>query len=113
MKIDAYQNFWQPQRGDYDWMPMDNSVFSRVYGPYGPPDLVPILNEHGIDDNHSKDEIHAWASGRHAINQRPRRLDQFRTLKRFGTPKACRRTPKIPWISTDDPGHSRWGVSAL
>ena len=43
--IDAHQHFWNPARGDYDWMPMDNPVLAR---PYGPADLEPHLARHGI-----------------------------------------------------------------
>ena len=46
MKIDAHQHFWNPSRGDYDWMPMDNAILAR---PYFPADLAPHLQEHGID----------------------------------------------------------------
>jgi len=46
MKIDAHQHFWQPLRGDYDWMPLDSPVLSRVYRPA---DLAPELQRHGID----------------------------------------------------------------
>ncbi|WP_299730333.1 amidohydrolase family protein [uncultured Tateyamaria sp.] len=46
MKIDAHQHFWQPLRGDYDWMPQDNAVLNRAYGPA---DLAPVLAEHGIE----------------------------------------------------------------
>jgi L-fuconolactonase len=45
-RIDAHQHFWNPARGDYDWMPMDNAVLAR---PYGPDDLKPSLDRHGID----------------------------------------------------------------
>lgn len=45
MKIDAHQHFWNPARGDYDWMPMDNPVLARRYGP---DHLVPHLKEQGI-----------------------------------------------------------------
>lgn len=31
--IDAHQHFWNPARGDYGWMPVDDPVLSRVYGP--------------------------------------------------------------------------------
>ncbi len=44
--IDAHQHYWQPARGDYDWMPMDNPVLARVYDPSH---LTPILGSHGID----------------------------------------------------------------
>ncbi|MEM9754739.1 MAG: amidohydrolase family protein [Pseudomonadota bacterium] len=43
--IDAHQHFWQPARGDYTWMPMDNETLAR---PYGPADLAPHLAAHGI-----------------------------------------------------------------
>lgn len=33
MKIDAHHHFWDPARGDYGWMPADDPVLSRVYGP--------------------------------------------------------------------------------
>jgi len=46
MKIDAHQHFWQPARGDYDWMPKDNPVLCR---PYAPSDLAPHLDAHNID----------------------------------------------------------------
>ena len=45
MKIDAHQHFWQPVRGDYDWMPRDNAVLNR---PYFPADLAPVLRQHEI-----------------------------------------------------------------
>lgn len=46
MKIDAHQHFWNPARGDYDWMPKDNPVLSQIYRPA---DLKPALNGLGID----------------------------------------------------------------
>ena len=46
MKIDAHQHFWQPLRGDYDWMPQDNLILNRAYAPS---DLTPVLEKHGID----------------------------------------------------------------
>lgn len=45
-QIDAHQHYWNPARGDYDWMPMDNAVLAR---PYTPADLHPHLDAHGID----------------------------------------------------------------
>ncbi len=30
-KIDAHQHFWNPARGDYNWMPMDNPTLARTY----------------------------------------------------------------------------------
>ena len=46
MKIDSHQHFWTPGRGDYGWMPRDNAVLNRVYGPA---DLAPILAAEGVD----------------------------------------------------------------
>ncbi|MEP4195496.1 MAG: amidohydrolase family protein [Aliishimia sp.] len=46
MKIDAHQHFWQPLRGDYDWMPQDNPILNRAYHPS---DLAPHLEEHKIE----------------------------------------------------------------
>lgn len=31
--IDAHQHFWRPERGDYGWMPPDDPVLTRFYGP--------------------------------------------------------------------------------
>ncbi|MDU8912447.1 amidohydrolase family protein [Aestuariicoccus sp. MJ-SS9] len=45
MKIDAHQHYWHPARGDYHWMPQDDPVLCR---PYGPADLAPMLARHGI-----------------------------------------------------------------
>lgn len=45
MTIDAHQHFWNPARGDYDWMPMDNAILARSYGPA---DLTPHLKQHGV-----------------------------------------------------------------
>jgi len=46
MKIDAHQHFWQPLRGDYDWMPRDNTTLNRAYAPA---DLAGTLETLGID----------------------------------------------------------------
>jgi L-fuconolactonase len=45
MQIDAHQHYWHPARGDYGWMPPDDPVLSR---PYGPAELAPQLSVHGI-----------------------------------------------------------------
>lgn len=45
-KIDAHQHFWQPLRGDHDWMPEDDPVLSRQYAPA---DLAPVLAGLGIE----------------------------------------------------------------
>ncbi len=46
VQVDAHQHFWNPARGDYDWMPQDEPRLARVYGPV---DLAPELAMHGID----------------------------------------------------------------
>jgi L-fuconolactonase len=45
IRIDAHQHYWQPGRGDYDWMPKDDPILSR---PYFPADLAPALEAAGI-----------------------------------------------------------------
>ncbi|MBO0662014.1 amidohydrolase family protein [Jiella sp. CQZ9-1] len=43
--MDAHHHFWHPARGDYGWMPPDDPVLAR---PYGPADLAPALEATGI-----------------------------------------------------------------
>ncbi|MGF1631228.1 MAG: amidohydrolase family protein [Kiloniellaceae bacterium] len=43
--VDAHQHYWEPRRGDYAWMPKDDPILAR---PYGPADLAPELAEFGI-----------------------------------------------------------------
>ena len=45
VQIDAHQHYWNPARGDYDWMPMDNPTLARSYQPH---DLAPQIAAHGI-----------------------------------------------------------------
>ncbi len=45
VQIDAHQHYWDPSRGDYDWMPKDNPVLNRTYGPS---DLASSLAAAGI-----------------------------------------------------------------
>ncbi|WP_343082308.1 amidohydrolase family protein [Ostreiculturibacter nitratireducens] len=44
-QIDAHQHYWNPARGDYDWMPKDDPILAR---PYGPADLAPQIAAHGV-----------------------------------------------------------------
>jgi L-fuconolactonase len=46
MQIDAHHHFWQPARGDYGWIPEDNVILNRAYGPA---DIAPHLTAAGID----------------------------------------------------------------
>ena len=45
-RIDSHQHYWNPARGDHDWMPMDNLVLAR---PYTPADLSPALKHCEVD----------------------------------------------------------------
>jgi L-fuconolactonase len=45
IEIDAHQHYWEPKRGDYDWMPQDDPVLSRKYMPAN---LAASLTKHGI-----------------------------------------------------------------
>ena len=45
MQIDAHQHYWEPRRGDYDWMDPDDPVLARKYMPA---DLAASLTKHGI-----------------------------------------------------------------
>ncbi len=45
IKIDAHQHYWNPGRGDYEWMPQDDPILAREYAPA---DLAPSLGKHGI-----------------------------------------------------------------
>jgi L-fuconolactonase len=42
MIVDAHQHFWDPARADYPWMTDD------LRHRYGPEDLEPLLQEHGV-----------------------------------------------------------------
>ncbi len=33
LKVDAHHHFWNPDRGDYHWMPPDHPILTRTYGP--------------------------------------------------------------------------------
>jgi L-fuconolactonase len=46
--IDAHQHFWRLDRGDYAWMTPDLGPLLRDYGPG---DLSPFLDRHGIDQS--------------------------------------------------------------
>ncbi|MGH1413556.1 MAG: amidohydrolase family protein [Pelagimonas sp.] len=44
-RIDAHQHFWQISRGDYDWM---TDEVADIRHDFLPPDLSPLLAQHGI-----------------------------------------------------------------
>ncbi|MEM7752754.1 MAG: amidohydrolase family protein [Pseudomonadota bacterium] len=43
--VDAHQHYWNSARGDYGWMPADDPVLTRLYGPA---DLAPFLKDTGV-----------------------------------------------------------------
>ena len=43
--IDAHQHFWRLSRGDYGWL---TPSAGTIYRDYGPDDLRPLLDRHGI-----------------------------------------------------------------
>jgi L-fuconolactonase len=45
MIVDAHQHFWDPARGDYGWLKLDNPIH-RVFGTN---DLRPLLVQTGVD----------------------------------------------------------------
>jgi L-fuconolactonase len=45
VEIDAHQHYWEPKRGDYDWMPQDDPILARRYLPA---DLAANLAKHGV-----------------------------------------------------------------
>lgn len=85
--IDAHQHYWEPLRGDYDWMPADDPVLARRYGPQ---DLAPALAAHGI--------------GHTVLVQAAATVEETEYL--LGIADA---TPSVAavvgWIDFEDPGH--------
>jgi L-fuconolactonase len=47
MKIDAHQHYWHVERGDYGWL--TPAAGATLYRDYGPGDLLPHLQRHGVD----------------------------------------------------------------
>ena len=45
MMMDAHQHFWRVARGDYGWL---TPSLGPLYRDYGPADLKPFLDRHGI-----------------------------------------------------------------
>jgi len=87
MKIDAHQHFWQPARGDYDWMPQDNATLNR---PYAPQDLAPALDLHGIDGTVLVQAAASVEETEYMLGL----ADAFPRIKAV-----------VGWINFEDPGH--------
>jgi L-fuconolactonase len=45
MQIDAHQHYWDPARGDYDWLTPELTPLYRVFGPA---DLAPLRAQAGV-----------------------------------------------------------------
>lgn len=127
-RIDAHQHYWTPERGDYDWMPMDNAVLARVYEPH---DLEPTLRRHDIDKTilvqaaatvQETDFILSIAEATDSVAgivgwvnfENPSDLAHLRRLAKH--PKFCGIRPMIQdiedvnWMLRDD---VQWGFQAL
>jgi len=46
MRVDCHQHFWRLDRGDYTWLTPD---FGPIYRDFGPRDMAPFLQRHGIE----------------------------------------------------------------
>ncbi|WP_233837306.1 amidohydrolase family protein [Paraburkholderia sp. ZP32-5] len=46
MAIDAHQHYWDPARGDYEWLTPELTI---LYRPFGPADLQPLREQAGIE----------------------------------------------------------------
>ena len=46
MRIDAHQHYWDPARGDYEWLTPELEI---LYRPFGPADLAPLREQTGIE----------------------------------------------------------------
>jgi len=128
MKVDAHQHYWHPKRGDYDWMPMDNAVLARAYGPA---DLAPMLSAHGIARTvlvqaaasvHETEYLLGIADATESVGgvvgwvdfEKPEDLQHLQRLAKH--PKFCGVRPMIQdiadtdWMLRDD---VQWGFRAL
>ena len=46
MRIDSHQHYWKLSRGDYGWLTPE---LAPIHRDFGPGDLAPMLERHGID----------------------------------------------------------------
>ncbi len=127
-RIDAHQHYWNPLRGDYDWMPMDHPILAR---PWMPDNLRPELAAHGVtktvlvqaaatvqeteymlgiaDATDSVAGVVGWIDF-----ERPGDLAHLRRLAHH--PKFCGVRPMIQDIDDDDwmlRDDVQWGFQAL
>ena len=128
MRIDAHQHYWHPARGDYGWMPQDDPVLAR---PYGPADLQPHLDAHGIGGtvlvqaaatvNETEYMLGIADATPHVLGvvgwvdfERPEDLAQLRRLaahpKFKGVRPMIQDIPEDDWMLRDD---VQWGFRAI
>ena len=128
MIVDAHQHFWNPARGDYDWMPKESAVLNRVYRPA---DLAPLLVQNGVDATVLVQAAASWAETEYMLGladvtdfvkgvvgwvdfEKPGDLAVLARLK--GHPKFKGVRPMIQDIADDDWMLRRdvqWGFGAL
>ncbi|KMW59969.1 L-fuconolactone hydrolase [Candidatus Rhodobacter oscarellae] len=128
MQIDAHQHYWNPARGDYFWMPPDHPILAR---PFGPRDLEPMLNRHGIarsvlvqaaDTIHETEYMLGIADGADSVAgvvgwvdfERPedrRHLERLARHPKFrGVRPMIQDIPDVDWMLRPD---VQWGFEAL
>ncbi|WP_298837992.1 amidohydrolase [uncultured Roseobacter sp.] len=128
MRIDAHQHFWQPARGDYDWMPRDNAVLNR---PYFPADLSATLDRHDINGTVLVQAAATVAETEYMLGladaspfvrgvvgwidfEKPRDIDQLERLaqhpKFLGVRPMIQDIPDTDWMLRDD---IAWAFDAL
>ncbi|MEP1610436.1 MAG: amidohydrolase family protein [Roseobacter sp.] len=128
MRVDAHQHFWQPARGDYHWMPKDNPILNRVYGPA---DLISHLQECGMDGTvvvqaaatvHETEYLLGLADASPAIKgvvgwvdfENPEDIDHLRRLSKhpkfLGVRPMIQDIPDVNWMLRDD---IQWAFEAL
>ncbi len=128
VQIDAHQHYWNPARGDYDWMPKDNPVLSR---PYAPADLAPALAEAGVTHTVLVQAAATIAETEYMLGvadatpsvagvvgwvdfERPDDLAQLKRLaghpKFLGVRPMIQDIPDVDWMLRDD---VQWGFNAV
>lgn len=128
VRVDSHHHFWNPDRGDYDWMPRDNLVLNR---PYLPADLAPRLSEAGVtktvlvqaaatveeteymlgiaDTTNSVAGVVGWID--FEDRKHTRHLERLRNHPKFvGVRPMIQDIPDIDWMLRDE---VQWAYSAL
>ncbi len=128
MRIDAHQHYWQPRRGDYDWMPADDAVLARAYAPG---DLAPHLAAAGVEKTvlvqaaatiNETEYLLGIADATDSVAgvvgwvdfERPEQIAQLRRLaahpKFLGVRPMIQDIPDPDWMLRDD---VQWGFRAV